>query len=93
MWGHGCFPKVGYKKGWPQRCAAGRKKRSRYLLPFDAPLTYEVVSVLIVSLFLLSSFLSSHPLLVSSLQLIFVWTTVQTWCMCVSVCGLIDQEF
>ena len=49
MWGHGCFPKVGYKKGWSQRCAAGRKERGRFWLPLGALLTFEGVLVLIVS--------------------------------------------
>lgn len=52
MWGQGCFPKVGYKKRWPQRCTAGRKKP---LLPLVALLTFVGFSLLFVSfLFLVS---------------------------------------
>lgn len=89
MWGHGCFPKVGYKKGRPQRCAAGRKKRGRLLLPLGALLTFEGVSVLIVSLSLLSSSLSAAWVIINA-DICSDYRANKV-SVCVSVCGLIGD--
>lgn len=68
-------------------CTGQKEKREVLASVRHSAYTFEGVSTLIVSLYLLlSTFLSSHPLHVSSSEQTLVWIVGQTSCLWVSVC-------